>query len=163
MHSYHFLKQTMGISFKSKRKNASWLSWCPLDIHHQVVTTRRYHPLGHLPLSGFPASRRQRAQTALASVLPGLKGKQSQFQHTGCLGPRPEGGLSSAPLPTQPLLCQQHRGAVTLPLSPGTLGNFPWDYWVSKSYRICKNSLSYQITSVYSFLRPVSTHMKTTL
>ena len=45
-------------------------------------------------------------------------------------------------------------------LSPGTTGNFPWDYWVSKSSRICKNSLSYPITNVCSSLRPVSTHIK---
>ena len=122
MHSYHFLKANNGNILQIQRRNISWLSWCPLDIHHQVVTGR-YCPFGHLPFSGFLASCRQRAKTAFASVLPGVKGKQSPSQNTGCLGPRPEGGLVLCPTPTQPLLCQQHRGALTLPLSrdPGQL------------------------------------------
>lgn len=80
-------------------------------------------PLPHLSFSGFLASCGRRCKTAFASALPGVKGKQNQFQCTGCLGPRPEGGLVLCPTPTQPLLCQQHRGALTLPLSrdPGQL------------------------------------------
>ena len=152
----------MGIFFKSKEEMPPGSLGAPLISITRWWQQGRYRPLGHLLFSGFLASRRRRAKRAFASVLPGLKGKQSQFQHTGCLGPRPEGGLSSA-LPQHNTSFVSSTEAPSHCLSPGTLGNFPWDYGVSKSYRICKNSLSYHITSVYSFLRPVSTHMKTTL
>ena len=93
--------------------------WYPSPAGDKEGTT----PLPHLSFSGFLASCGRRSKTAFASVLPGVKGKQSQFQCTGCLGPRPKGGLVLYPTPTQPLLCQQHRGALTLPLSrdPGQL------------------------------------------
>ena len=93
------------------------------------------------------------------SYLGGSRNKANSG--TGCLGPRPAGGQA------RPLSCPPHNPsfvsgteAPSHCLSPGTVGNFPWDYWVSKSYRIFENSFSYQITNVYSSLRPVSTYVK---
>lgn len=110
--------------------------WCPSPS----ADNREGTAPGHLPFSGFPASPGRRAaasfppqagsqgqagslelanyKTAFAFVLPGRKQKQSQFWHRM---PWPQacgrGGGSSVLPPTQSLLCQQHRGALTLPLS----------------------------------------------
>lgn len=68
--------------------------------------------------------------------------------------------MSPVPSHTQSLLCQHHRGALPLPFSKDH-GDLPWDYSVSKSYRIFKNSFSYQIMNVHSSpLRAVGTHIK---
>lgn len=123
MHSYHFLKANNGNILQIQRKKHLLAilapPWYPSPAGDKEATA----PWPHLSFSVFLASCGRRCKTVFASVLPGVKGKQSQFQCTGCLGPRPEGGLVLCPTPTQPLLCQQHRGALTLPLSrdPGQL------------------------------------------
>lgn len=63
MHSYHFLKANNGNILQIQR-NISWLSWCPLDIHHQVVT-RKVPPLWSPPLLTLPSLLQAKGQNSI--------------------------------------------------------------------------------------------------
>lgn len=182
MHSYHFLKANNGNILQIQRRNASWLSWCPLDIHHQVVTTRKVPPLGPPPVLRLPSLPQAKGQKSIC-ICPTWAERETKPVPAHWM-PRPQawGRALLCPTPTQHLLCQQHRGALTLPLSrdPGQLPMGLWGFKIVQnmqelielSYNKClffseasfstheDNPLSKQL---YSFLRPVSTHMKTTL
>lgn len=166
---YHFLKTNNGTILQGQGRKASPVSWSPLDARYQVATTWK----GHIPFSGFPASPAGRA----TATFPSQTGSQGQ---AGCQAPTNQNRLCICPTwdetKTKPTLAQSLWEAAGHPLShlphsssfvrsteapshclpAGTPGDLPWDYSVSKSYRIFKNSFSCQVTKVYSSsLRPI--------
>ena len=121
MHSYHFLKANNGNILQIQR-NISWLSWCPLDIHHQVVT-RKVPPLWSPPLLTLPSLLQAKGQNSIGICPTWGERETKPVPEHWTPWPQAWGRARPLPYPNTTLLCQQHRGALTLPLSrdPGQL------------------------------------------